>query len=188
MTSVNHPPSLYRVLNLAYRMDVGCIVLDGRMKSEMGKGSLELCIGPLSLKISAQSVIRDATWNTSLSNARGLRDWVKAASLLHEIMSFWVDVARIEETFCEIHVWVLFPKLVVYSAYGDRLYRDVSWLNATLFVDETCPRQWEESVDRGRYCREHFFIRIVVVYATNDQTGRVYFFCRFGSFLVDSSS
>lgn len=47
MTPVILPHSLYRVLNLAYGTDVVCVVLDGRMKSAMGKGNLELCIGAI---------------------------------------------------------------------------------------------------------------------------------------------
>lgn len=40
-------PSLYRAVKLTYPMDVGGIVLDGRMTSEIGTGSLGQSVGVL---------------------------------------------------------------------------------------------------------------------------------------------
>lgn len=40
-------PSLYQAVKLNYPMDVGCIVLDGRMTTELGTGSLRQSVGAL---------------------------------------------------------------------------------------------------------------------------------------------
>lgn len=55
-------------------------------------------------------------------NARGLRDWDKAARLFRDLLSFGVDVTTIEETqfVCETDACVLSSEFVVHSGYGDQ--------------------------------------------------------------------
>lgn len=113
-------------------------------------------------------------------NVNGLKDQGKATRLLCDLLLFSVDVTAIEETHfvCRVDAHVLPSDFVVYSAYGDRLARDVSLL-VKHTLDAKVDLVYVDGSGEGWL--------IVVVYMPNEQMKCVMFFHQLGPFLVDST-
>lgn len=140
------------------------IVTSGWIVSELNSSSLVQSLGVL-IPTNFIPVCESIFNPTDFCPMR--KDWkikVRRPCLLHELLSFPVDVVAIQETrfVCKVDAHVLSNDFVVYSAYKSRSARELSLLvkhSLDMRVDLVyIGARWVGLVDRGQYYCEKWFI------------------------------